>query len=205
MSEIVVESELFKKEQMISIVPQDFRNANKGKVIEISDNEVVVELVHPTKGLVVNNLTEFYSQTQNGVLYFESDMLKIDGNLVTIASPIRHRFLQRRKFTRINFIQETDFLLQNKSHHITTMDLSAGGMKLKTTENVDIEFEYDVCIQLSENQSIKCKFQPIRIEKKDAGFYIISGRFKDLSRIDKMILVQYCMKKKIENVNQQRV
>ena len=203
MSKTVIENELFQQEQTISVVPQDFRNANKGKIVEVNEKEFSVELKNPPKDILIDNLTEFYSQTSNGVLYFESDILKIDGNVLTIASPIKHRFLQRRKFTRIKFAQETEFVFANKSHNVTTMDLSAGGMKLRTKENVDIEFEYDVCISLTESQTIQCKFQPIRVEKKDEGFYVISGRFKDLSRIDKMILVQFCMNKNIEGVNKQ--
>ncbi len=197
----MIENELFKQEQTISVVPQDFRNANKGKVVSINDKEFAIELIYPPKNLFINNLTEFYSQTANGMLYFESDILKIDGAVLTIANPIKHRFLQRRKFTRTKFIQDMEFVFANKSHHITTIDLSAGGMKLQTKENVDIEFEYDICIPISEHQTIKCKFQPIRIEKKDNGFFVLSGRFKNLLNIDKMTLVQFCMNKKIENTN----
>ena len=35
----------------------------------------------------------------------------------------------------------------------------------------------------------------------DNGLYTISGKFSGLSNIDKMILVQFCMKKNMENLN----
>lgn len=194
-------NELLEKEQMISVVPQDFRNANKGKVKEIDEDKFSIEVIHQPKGILLNNLMEFYSQTNNGVLYFESDVVKIEGNILTIANPVKHRFLQRRKFTRINFLQDIEIKSETKSHNVTTIDISAGGMRFKSKENVDIELEYDICIPLSNDQSVKCKFLPIRIEKGDNGLYTLSGRFKNLTNVDKMTLVQFCMKKKIENVN----
>lgn len=194
-------SALVEKEQVIRVVPQDFRNANKGKVTEINENGFTIEVFHNPSGILINNLTEFYSQTKNGVLYFESDVVKIDGNNLTIANPIKHRFLQRRQFTRIKFFQDVEIKAEDKFHNVTIIDLSAGGMKLKTKENVNIELEYNICVQLSDDQTVQCKFQPIRIEKGDDGLYTLSGRFKNLSNVDKMTLVQFCMKKKIENTN----
>lgn len=194
-------SELVQKEQIISIVPQDFRNANKGKVLNADADRFLVEALHPPKGILLDNLIEFYSQTPNGVLYFVSDVVKIEGNILTVLNPVKHRFLQRRKFTRIKFIQEMDFNLKEQSYPIKTIDLSAGGMRLVTRENIDINSEYDVCIQLSHDQTVNCRFQPIRIEKKDEGFYTISGRFQNLSNVDRMVLVQFCMNKNMENIN----
>ena len=39
------------------------------------------------------------------------------------------------------------------------------------------------------------------MEKGDNGLYTISGRFTNLSNVDKMTLIQYCMKKDMENMN----
>jgi c-di-GMP-binding flagellar brake protein YcgR len=194
-------NELVKKDQVISVVPQDFRNSNKGKVTAVCADEFSIEVMHAPKGLLLNNLMEFYSQTQHGVLYFESDVIKIEDNVITVANPIKHRFLQRRQFTRIKFLQQLELKAQGDSFSITTLDLSAGGMKITSAQNLNIELEYNICLPLSDDQQIECKFQPIRIEKNDDGFYTLSGRFQNLSNIDKMTLVQFCMKKNMENVN----
>ena len=61
--------------------------------------------------------------------------------------------------------------------------------------------EYKVTISLSDEQRVDCKYQLIRVEKGDSGLYTISGRFTQLSNIDKMTLIQYCMKKDMENLN----
>jgi len=193
--------ELIKKDQLVTIVPQDFKNSNKGRVTDVSLDGFRMELKYVPEGLLKNHVCDFYSLTDNGYLYFESYIIGLENNVISIANPVKHRFLQRRKFTRIKFMEELELVYDDTSHKVRTLDLSAGGMKVQTTENVDIEKEYRVSIRLSNEQEIKCKYQLIRVEKNDNGFYIISGRFTQLSNIDKMTLIQFCMKKDMENMN----
>lgn len=193
--------ELIKEEQLVTIVPQDFKNSNKGKVLNVSSDGFKMELKYEPKGLIQNHICDFYSLTDNGYLYFESYIQNLENNVITIANPVKHRFLQRRKFTRIKFVENLELVYDDISHKVRSLDLSAGGMKLCTEENVDIEKEYKVTINLGNDQEIKCKYQLIRVEKGDNGLYTISGKFSQLSNIDRMTLVQYCMKKDMENMN----
>lgn len=192
--------ELIKNEQFVTVVPQDFKKTNKGRVIDVAVDGFRLELKYKPEGLVVNHICDFYSLTDNGYLYFESYIQALENNVVTIANPIKHRFLQRRKFTRVKYIENLELISQDIVHKIRTLDISAGGMKLTTNENIDMEKIYDVVLKLSDEQVIKCKYQLIRIEKNDNGQYTISGRFSNLSNIDKMTLIQFCMKKDMENI-----
>ena len=192
--------ELIKNEQLVTIVPQNFKCTNKGKVIDVSMDGFKMELKYKPEGLIVNHICDFYSFTENGYLYFESYIQSLENNVIKIANPIKHRFLQRRKYTRIKFIEELELKNESTVHKVRTLDLSAGGMKIQTKDNIDIEKEYKVTIKLSDEQEINCKYQLIRVEKGDNGLYTISGRFIALSNIDKMTLVQYCMKKDMEVV-----
>lgn len=193
--------ELVKKEQLVTIVPQDFKNSNKGRVLDVSMEGFRMELKYKPEGLIKNHICDFYSLTDNGYLYFESYIQELENNIIKIANPIKHRFLQRRKFTRIKFFEELELVWEDAKYKIKTLDLSAGGMKIRTEENLDMEKEYKVTLKLSDEQSIKCKYQLIRVEKGDNSLYTISGRFTNLSNIDKMTLVQFCMKKDMENIN----
>lgn len=193
--------ELIKKDQMVTIVPQDFKNSNKGSILDVNIDGFRMELKYKPVGLLQNHVCDFYSLTDNGYLYFESYIQNIENNVLTIASPVKHRFLQRRKFTRIKFIENLELVFNDTIHKIRTLDISAGGMKVQTSENIDIEKEYKVCVKLSDEQEIKCKYQLIRVEKGENGLYTISGRFTNLSNIDKMTLIQFCMKKDMENLN----
>jgi c-di-GMP-binding flagellar brake protein YcgR len=193
--------ELVKKEQLVTIVPQDFKNANKGRVLDVSMEGFRMELKYKPSGLIKNHVCDFYSLTDNGYLYFESYIQDLENNVVTIANPVKHRFLQRRKFTRIKYIADLKLVCNDTVHKVRTLDLSAGGMKIRTEDNIDIEKEYKVELTLSEEQVVKCKYQLIRVEKGDNGLYTISGKFTNLSNIDKMTLIQFCMKKDMENLN----
>ena len=99
------------------------------------------------------------------------------------------------------FLENLELEHEGTVHHVRTLDLSAGGMKLKTTENINIEYEYNVTIRLNDEIEVHCKYQLIRVEKCDDGTYTISGRFTQLSNVDKMSLVHFCMKKSMENDN----
>lgn len=193
--------ELLKKDQIVTIVPHDFKDTNKGKITEVSMEGFKMKLKYVPKGLLQKHICDFYSLTDNGYLYFESYIKELDGNIVAIANPKKHRFLQRRKFTRIKFLEDLQLEYDGKIHNVHTLDLSAGGMKLKTSENINIEHEYNVTINLNDEIEINCKYQLIRVEKGDDGNYTISGRFTSLSNVDKMSLVHFCMKKSMENDN----
>ena len=193
--------ELIKKEQLVTIVPQDFKNSNKGQVLDADYEGFRMELKYKPEGLIKNHICDFYSLTDNGYLYFESYIKDIQNNVVSIANPVKHRFLQRRKFTRIKFMEDLELTYENTTHKIRTLDLSAGGMKVRTEENINMDLEYKVSLKLTDEQVINCKYQLIRMEKGDNGIYTISGRFTNLSNIDKMTLIQFCMKKDMENLN----
>ena len=74
-------------------------------------------------------------------------------------------------------------------------------MKLLSEENINIEHEYKVTLKLSNEQEINCKYQLIRVEKGENGLYTISGRFVNQSNVDRMTLIQFCMKKDMENLS----
>lgn len=193
--------ELLKENQTITIVPQDFKKTNKGKVLDVSQEGFRMELKYKPDGLIENHICDFYSLTDNGYLYFESYIKGLENNVISIANPVKHRYLQRRKFTRIKFFENIILTCGDVKYNARTLDLSAGGMKLQTDENINIENEYKVQVKLSNEQEINCKYQIIRIEKNDEGKYIISGRFTNQSNVDRMTLIQYCMKKDMENSN----
>ena len=190
--------ELIEKDRKITVVPADFKCANKGVIVEVEPKYFTVELEYEPTGMMRHNYCEFYTQTIHGTLYFDSYPELIEGKKVKVANPAKHRFLQRRQYTRIKFVHELDLNFVEGSHKITTLDISAGGMKFKTNANVDIEKTYTITLPLSEKQSVECMFSPIRIEKAEQGGYILSGRFEYHNSKDKMILTQYCAKRSIE-------
>lgn len=194
-------AELLEKEQVLSVVPQDYANSNKGKVAEINERNFTLELFHTPEGINTKHIMEFYSPTPNGMLYFTSSAAEINGNTITVTMPRKHRFLQRRTFTRVKFVQEIGLGADGKTYNASSIDLSVGGMKVKTTQPLYINDEFDVSINLVGETFVKCNFQAIKIEKNSDDSYTVSGRFQNLSNTDKMKLTQFCIRKNIENIN----
>lgn len=194
-------NEILEKDQVLSIVPQNFEDSNKGKIIEIQPNKFLLETFHAPDGISVKKIIEFYSQSKHGMLYFSSHVMEIDGNTLTVAVPVKHRFLQRRAFTRVKFFEKIELKLENNIYKADSLDISAGGMKIKTTEKLDLDAQYDLNLKLLEDNYIKCKYSPIKIEKNERMGYVTSGQFPDLSKSDKMKLIQFCIRKNIENEN----
>lgn len=193
--------ELLEKDRKITVVPADFKCANKGTIVEVEPRYFTVELEYEPQGMMRHNYCEFYTQTSHGTLYFDSFPETIEGKKVKIATPAKHKFLQRRQYTRIKYVYDLDLKCGDDVKKITTLDISAGGMKFRTNDNINIEAEYSISLPLSEKQFIDCKFSPIRIEKNENGGYTISGRFGYHNNIDKMTLTQFCTKRSIEIKN----
>lgn len=194
-------AELLEKEQVLNIIPQDYRNSNKGKILDINERSFSLELFHDASGIIPQRIMEFYSSTKNGTLYFTSSASEINGNIITVAIPKKHRFLQRRTFTRIKFIRDLELVSENRNYKAEAIDLSAGGLKLKTNESLSLDNDYNLCLKLLDKCSLECKYQPIKIEKNSDGSYTLSGRFQNLTNADKMKLTQFCMRKNIEDLN----
>ena len=196
-------NELVKIDQNVTLVPNNFNYTNKGTVTEVSPKGFRMKMKYPTTGLNEKVYYEFYSQTPNGILYFSSYPSEIKDNEMFIENPIKHRFLQRRQFTRVQFLTETKMTDKDgNEYNISTVDLSAGGLKFRTDSSINLDKEYNVEIKLGEEQVLNCWLQPIRMEKQDTGKFILSGRFVNQVNVDKMSLIQYCMNKNMEAKNQ---
>ena len=195
--------ELIEKEQRVTMIPADFKFANKGTVTEVKPDGFTLLLDYPADGILKDTYCEFYAESSHGTLYFESFAKEInnDNRTLEISSPARHKFLQRRKFTRIKYVHDIQLYLDDKSYNIKTLDISAGGMKFKTESNIDIEGKYTVCLPLTKDLIVECYYKPIRIERTDDGKYIHSGRFEYKQNLDRMTMIQYCTKRSIEIKN----
>ena len=64
--------ELIEKNQRITMVPFDFKNANKGLITEVTPEGFTLELDYEPDGILKSNYCEFYTTTKNGILYFDS-------------------------------------------------------------------------------------------------------------------------------------
>lgn len=193
--------ELVAEGQEAIIIPPDYKYANKGVVTAVSAGDFTLELEHAPEHILPDTYCEFYTQTKHGKLYFDSFAKSINGKTLVIASPAKHKFLQRRQYTRIKFMYDLEMSFEGKTYKIQTLDISAGGMKIHSDVKIDIEGNYEIAVPISDETSIVCTYQPIRIEKANEGGYTISGQFAYKSSHDKMVITQFCAKRNVEIKN----
>ena len=71
---------------------------------------------------------------------------------------------------------------------------------------LELEKYYDTSIKLSNNMNIECALAPIRIKEIDYDnkkAYLISGKFVNLDNADRIVLIQYAFKIKMEEQNKE--
>ncbi|MBQ2612064.1 PilZ domain-containing protein [bacterium] len=193
--------ELIEKDREITVVPTDYKCANKGIITDVQPQFFTVKLKNEAKGFLKHNYCEFFTTTSHGTLSFNSYPESIEGNTIVVATPAKHKFLQRRQYRRIKFIEKIEIRSGSDICKVMTLDISAGGMKCMTSDSVSIDKDYDLILPLSESQNIECRFSPVRIEKDSQGGYLVSGRFLYKENRDRMVLIQYCTKRSIEIKN----
>lgn len=191
---------MFKKNQTVNILPEDVRGAAEGIVLRALKKSLEVEISqNDSQFYSAGMAVELFTPVEDGMLYFSSELESVEKNVLKITLPQESETIQRREFTRIPI--EKKVVLKEDNITCNCLDISAGGMKLETAKQLDMEVDYTVNFELENNTKINCYLRPIRISKAKNGKYIVSGRFVLLKNIDKIAIVQFCFKKEIENTN----
>lgn len=190
------------KQKEFKIIPKDIKGATRCSVVDVCDGSFEIELKTDEK-YNINETVELFSITPQGLLYFETLISEVNQNKVKLLFPIAHKFLQRREYSRVDFsknifLKEKD---SDKNIKSSILDISAGGMKISSFEELSLSKDYNVKVEIDRSIQIDCLFQPIRIEADNINGYTVSGRFKLLKNIDRISLVQFCFKKQMENQN----
>lgn len=200
---------LLKKNQKIYVVPQNIKGAMSSKIVGTERN--VIEFEVNEKDLPYyekNGALEIFTVVDEGMLYFKTKADEIDSKNRTIKAVFDKKsydLLQRREYTRIDFEKEFTLKDGENDYICSTLDISAGGMKILADMPLSTEKDYTIEFSLESNIPIQCFFRPIRVDevrlKDKTTKNIISGRFIALKNIDKIAIVQFCFKKQSENTN----
>lgn len=180
------------------ILSRSIDNATKCRVVNVSEEDIEVKLDVQGK-YEIDESVELFAMTPNGQLYFETIVKDVKDDIVSMWFPINYKYLQRREYSRINLNKEVVLKKGRKKIIAKIVDLSAGGFKVVTSEQLDLLTEYSFSIDI-DNETASCTFEPIRIELNGNNF-VSSGRFNNISSHDRIALVQYCFRKQIENSN----
>ena len=185
------------------IIPNNFKSAGVFDLIRATDEiiEVKLSVVDESEldDYAVNSSVEVFGVNSSGLVYFETKILSRNGDILELKATDDYSIIQRREYSRVSLKQGAiTFKDVNDDVIIDITDISAGGAKITTTQPLDTNREYDILINLSNNMKIDCAFKPIRISQNDKNLYVISGKFINLENVDRIVLIQYAFRIKME-------
>lgn len=203
--------ELINSAKDFKIIPNNFKSSGAFNILETTENEIIAQLVliddKELNDYAINSSVEVFGVNNLGLIYFETKILDRVDNKITLALTQDYSIIQRREYSRVGLNQGAITFKDIAPNIVLNIDdISAGGIKFISSEPLELDKYYDIEIKLSNNMKIECALSPIRIvptkhEEKDA--YIISGKFIDLENADRIVLVQYAFKIKMEEQNKE--
>ena len=203
--------ELLQNTKDFKIIPNNFKSSGELDILEITDEEIKAELVlideTELKDYALNSSVEIFGVNSLGLIYFETKILSKDNKNVTLAMTPDYSIIQRREYSRVSLTQgNISFKDMAPDNVVKIEDISAGGVKLYTANPLELDKYYDIEIKLSNNMKIECALSPIRIKEtqfNNQKAYLTSGKFVNLENTDRIVLVQYAFKIKLEEQNKE--
>ena len=190
------------------IIPANFKSAGAFELINTDNDKIKAKLVLIDEAELndykVNSSVEVFGVNNVGLVYFETKIISRDKNIIELALTQDYSIIQRREYSRVNLKQgkiEFKDLAQDIVKDV--LDISAGGIRLVLAQSLDTDKIYDIEIQLSNNMRIECSLKPIRVQENDNKTFTISGKFVNLENMDRIVLVQYAFKIKMEEQNKE--
>jgi len=193
------------------IIPANFKSSGTFNLINSNDEVINAELTledeRELNDYIIGSSVEVFGVNDVGLVYFETKILDRDNKKITLASTSDFSIIQRREYSRVGLNQGNIIFKDMAPDFIKSVhDISAGGIKIISNQPLEIDKNYEIEITLSNNMKIECCLQPIRIKEEiieNKKSYIISGKFTNLENIDRIVLVQYAFKIKMEEQNKE--
>ena len=188
------------------IIPENFKNSGELQIIDMNDDtikaKVILQNAQEISDYLEGTNVEVFGANDMGLIYFETKISKRENDIIYLKYVPDYSIIQRREYSRVvldkGCVKFSD-LAENIVEKIE--DVSAGGLKFLSNQELEIEKRYKVEISLSNNMNIECIFQPIRISPAENNKFVISGKFIEMENIDRIVLVQYAFKIKMEEQN----
>lgn len=189
------------------IIPEKFESSTICNIVDSTEETIgfnlpiasEIELCDYIKGDEV----EIFGSNNDGLIYFTTKITDKDGANIKVQMPSSYKNIQRREYSRVDFHGDLSFV-DYDNVVLKTEDISAGGLKFISNMPFEEHLEYNISIDLSNNLTIKCTIQPIRIQQinyEGKTAYSISGKFKTIESIDRIALVQYSFRSMTEAEN----
>lgn len=189
------------KDQEFIVISSEVTNAAKGIVTEVFDDGSFTLELKSRERYSVGEQVDLFTVAGSGIVCLCSELKSVDDKFLTILKPCKEKDIQRREYLRVEINKNILIYTDDRTIRATVSDISAGGAALVTDVEMKKDCDYKFDIGLEKDILISCKFRPIRVNLKEDKKYFVSGRFTLIRNIDRVAIMQFCMKKISENQN----
>ena len=192
-------NEAIEKNREFIIISPKVTNATKCVVTDVFANDGFEVELKTEEKYSPKEEVNLFAVAGSGVLYLTCKLEGVEAKKLTVSAPKSVVVIQRREYTRVEL--NKNILIENgeKKIRATIVDISAGGMRLSSETEMKKDKNYAVDISLDSNLFISCTFKPVRVVfEEENQKYNISGKFVLIKNIDRVALMQYCMKRQSE-------
>ena len=186
------------KDKEYIILSSAVTNATRCVVTEVREDNFSAEM-RTDEEYKDGEAVTMFTTAGSGVIHFDSEVISVNGRTLELKKAADCTVIQRREYTRAEIEKNILLLDGNRNIRSTIKDISAGGMSIVTKEKLEKNKNYRADINLDKNIFISCAFKPIRIDFMEDNTYNISGRFALIKNIDRVALVQFCLRKEQES------
>lgn len=189
----------FNNDSQFYVIPEDIEKSSVFELLEMNENYCTIYNPNFISGLSKNDEIEIFVNSKNGIIYFKTKVENTSDTIITFINPEEYKLLQRRENERILINENITIENEDKSINSKIIDLSAGGMKIESNEQLSINCEYSTKFNF-DNIQLEPSFIPTRISFENS-IYQISGQLNFKKSTDRIELVQYCYRKAFEQSN----
>lgn len=170
----------------------------KSKVQSITENEIFIDIpLYKSDYLMLQNgeVASIITYVKESAVYkLDCKLLgkAIDGNVrvYKLSKPHKVKKIQRRNFVRVKITRIIKCLKEDNFFDALLLDLSGGGMRLKSVKDLKVSEEIVALIK-NGNKEVKVKGKIVRIEDStNAKYNIIGVEFVDLKNSDREAIIQ---------------
>lgn len=192
----------FQVKKKLNMLLPSYDGIKTGEIIQINSDSFTVLLDSALDCFIPSQNVEFSIPSNECLVKFYSDIVKLDTNKVTFYLPKDVRYIQRRKYSRVEFslpveVASTD---TTDKYVLETKNISGGGLKLISGKYFKTGCMLDVSFNIMDNIKIKAEFKILRVDtsKFNDNEYYLSGQFTKIAEKDRFLLIQATFKRQLE-------
>lgn len=208
----------FLKENLIlTVIPDNVDGISKGVIKKINSDNFIICLDRPNLNKIkIPPSLEVTIQTEDCLIRFITDFIKIRENELCLAMPKNHKIIQQREYARarINIPVDLKEIMNpnnadNTSSQIFTAniyDLSSGGMKFILNNYFNEGTLFEAKFNVLENKKIVTLIEILKVDyfindevsSQNDKNYIFSAKFKEIDKFNRFAIIQACFKRQLE-------